>query len=236
MCEIGEKGVTLSGGQKARVAMARALYQDADVYLLDDVLSAVDAHVGKHLFQKCIVDELLLKKSCNAKEKSNVVILVTNALQYLSSPHVDKIVVLNNGCIEEIGTYSELAGISESLFASYLRTFMDSSSENKINALDESESSSDTDVRVDMLREVSSSALDVFLGNDLNFEEKNRNTIDHKTESTKGSQEYANGATLMTDELKEREIGAVQFSVYTSWINAAGGTVVGILLIIMYAR
>lgn len=49
---IGEKGVNLSGGQKARVALARAIYQDSDVYLLDDPLSAVDAHVGRYIFRK----------------------------------------------------------------------------------------------------------------------------------------------------------------------------------------
>jgi ABC-type transport system involved in cytochrome bd biosynthesis fused ATPase/permease subunit len=59
-CEIGEKGINLSGGQKARVAMPRVVYHNADIYLLDDPLAAVDAHVGKHLFQKCIIDKLLL--------------------------------------------------------------------------------------------------------------------------------------------------------------------------------
>ena len=49
---VGERGVTLSGGQKARVSLARAIYHDADIYLLDDPLSAVDAAVGKHLFEK----------------------------------------------------------------------------------------------------------------------------------------------------------------------------------------
>ena len=52
--EVGERGVSLSGGQQARVALARALYADADVYLLDDPLSAVDAHVGEHLFESAI--------------------------------------------------------------------------------------------------------------------------------------------------------------------------------------
>ena len=56
--EIGEKGINLSGGQRSRVALARACYADADVYLLDDPLSAVDAHVGRHLFDSCMCDLL----------------------------------------------------------------------------------------------------------------------------------------------------------------------------------
>ncbi len=49
---VGERGVTLSGGQKARVNLARAVYRDADIYLLDDPLSAVDSAVGKHIFNR----------------------------------------------------------------------------------------------------------------------------------------------------------------------------------------
>ena len=59
--EIGEKGINLSGGQKQRVNMARAVYQDADIYLFDDPLSAVDAHVGKHIFNNVIGPEGVLQ-------------------------------------------------------------------------------------------------------------------------------------------------------------------------------
>uniref|UniRef100_A0A8C3AJU5 Multidrug resistance-associated protein 4 n=1 Tax=Cyclopterus lumpus TaxID=8103 RepID=A0A8C3AJU5_CYCLU len=89
---IGDRGATLSGGQRARVNLARAVYQDADIYLLDDPLSAVDAEVGRHLFEKCICGLL--------KNKSRI--LVTHQLQYLKA--ADQIVVLN----EVGGTYNEL--------------------------------------------------------------------------------------------------------------------------------
>ncbi len=64
--EIGEKGINLSGGQKQRVSLARAVYQNADVYLMDDPLSAVDSHVGKHIFENVIGPSgLLQNKVCH---------------------------------------------------------------------------------------------------------------------------------------------------------------------------
>ena len=94
--EIGEKGVTLSGGQKQRVSLARLVYADADVNLLDDPLSAVDAHVGAALFEQCIRGVLGRKTR----------VLVTHALTYL--PHADQIVVVEDGRMREAGTYAEL--------------------------------------------------------------------------------------------------------------------------------
>ncbi|XP_054915033.1 multidrug resistance-associated protein 4 isoform X1 [Poeciliopsis prolifica] len=93
---IGDRGATLSGGQKARVNLARAVYQDADIYLLDDPLSAVDAEVGRHLFEECICG-LLKNKPC---------ILVTHQLQYLKA--ADQILVLKEGHMVAKGTYTEL--------------------------------------------------------------------------------------------------------------------------------
>ncbi|CAH6822297.1 Abcc4 [Phodopus roborovskii] len=92
---IGDRGATLSGGQKARVNLARAVYQDADIYLLDDPLSAVDAEVGKHLFQLCICQTLHEK----------VTILVTHQLQYLKA--ASHILILKDGQVVQKGTYTE---------------------------------------------------------------------------------------------------------------------------------
>ncbi|XP_033124996.1 multidrug resistance-associated protein 4-like [Anneissia japonica] len=93
---VGERGVTLSGGQRARVGLARAVYSDMDIYLLDDPLSAVDTEVGRYLFDVCI-RESLKDKPC---------ILVTHQLQYLEN--VDKILVMKDGQVAGYGTYSEL--------------------------------------------------------------------------------------------------------------------------------
>ncbi|XP_034255070.1 multidrug resistance-associated protein 1-like [Thrips palmi] len=96
--EIGEKGINLSGGQKQRVSLARAVYNDADVYLLDDPLSAVDSHVGKHIFEQVIGPGGMLANKTR--------VLVTHGIAYL--PRVDRIVVLKDGTVSEEGTYQEL--------------------------------------------------------------------------------------------------------------------------------
>uniref|UniRef100_A0A1X7UYE0 ABC transmembrane type-1 domain-containing protein n=1 Tax=Amphimedon queenslandica TaxID=400682 RepID=A0A1X7UYE0_AMPQE len=104
MTEIGEKGINLSGGQKQRVSLARAVYQESDVYLLDDPLSAVDSHVGKHIFDNVIGPEGLLK--------DKVRFLVTHDVRFLSQ--CNKIIVMNNGSIDEVGNYSKLLERNES--------------------------------------------------------------------------------------------------------------------------
>ncbi|XP_037300590.1 LOW QUALITY PROTEIN: multidrug resistance-associated protein 4 [Manduca sexta] len=93
---VGERGVSLSGGQRARINLARAIYREADIYLLDDPLSAVDANVGRQLFDGCIRGYL----------KDRTCILVTHQIHYVKA--ADVIVVLNDGRIENIGTYDEL--------------------------------------------------------------------------------------------------------------------------------
>ncbi|KAL6776048.1 hypothetical protein ACKKBG_A19595 [Auxenochlorella protothecoides x Auxenochlorella symbiontica] len=91
--EIGEKGINLSGGQKQRVSLARAMYQDADVYIMDDPLSAVDVHVGRHIFENLITGAL----------KGKTRLLVTNQLQYCH--HADQIIVVDEGQVVVQGTY-----------------------------------------------------------------------------------------------------------------------------------
>ncbi|GAV77390.1 ABC_tran domain-containing protein/ABC_membrane domain-containing protein [Cephalotus follicularis] len=93
---IGERGINLSGGQKQRVQLARALYQDADIYLLDDPFSALDAHTGSELFKEYILTALA----------SKTVIFVTHQVEFL--PYADLILVLKEGRIIQAGKYDEL--------------------------------------------------------------------------------------------------------------------------------
>ncbi|XP_057430299.1 ABC transporter C family member 2-like [Lotus japonicus] len=97
LTEIGERGVNISGGQKQRVSMARAVYSNSDVFIFDDPLSALDAHVARQVFDKCIKGEL----------RGKTRVLVTNQLHFLSQ--VDRIVLVHDGMVKEEGTFEELS-------------------------------------------------------------------------------------------------------------------------------
>ena len=96
--EIGERGINLSGGQKARIALARAMYsKETQLMLLDDPLSAVDAHVGEHLFSHAITGNI---------SKGTTRVLVTHHVHFL--PRCDKVIMLEKGEVKHTGSYQEL--------------------------------------------------------------------------------------------------------------------------------
>ncbi|KAF8422979.1 P-loop containing nucleoside triphosphate hydrolase protein [Tirmania nivea] len=99
--EIGERGITVSGGQKQRINIARAIYFDAGIVLMDDPLSAVDAHVGRHLFDEAICG--LLKGKCR--------ILATHQLHVLD--RCDRVIWMDDGAVKAVGTYQELMEAEE---------------------------------------------------------------------------------------------------------------------------
>ncbi|CAE1178316.1 ABCC5 [Acanthosepion pharaonis] len=108
--QIGDRGTNLSGGQKQRVSVARAVYSNRDIYLLDDPLSAVDVHVGRHIFYECF------KKYMHER----TIILVTHQLQYLKD--CDLILVMDQGRIVECGTYDEVLQMN-GYYARMIETF-----------------------------------------------------------------------------------------------------------------
>ncbi|KAN0098013.1 P-loop containing nucleoside triphosphate hydrolase protein [Tylopilus felleus] len=105
MTEVGEKGITLSGGQRARVALARAVYARPDLVLLDDVLAAVDSHVARHVFDNVIGPAGLLATKAR--------ILVTNSIAYLK--HFDQLAYIRRGVILECGSYRQLISNPDSV-------------------------------------------------------------------------------------------------------------------------
>ncbi|XP_077981024.1 ATP-binding cassette sub-family C member 4-like [Glandiceps talaboti] len=116
MTQVGERGINLSGGQKVRVALARAVYRDTDIYLLDDPLSAVDSTVGKHIMEKCICG-LLRNKTC---------LLVTHQFQYLNK--ANKVLFVKDGEIVQTGNYEAVSptGHITNLFSQNKLTVKDS--------------------------------------------------------------------------------------------------------------
>ncbi|PLW17293.1 hypothetical protein PCASD_18374 [Puccinia coronata f. sp. avenae] len=96
--QVGEKGITLSGGQKARISLARTVYARADIYLLDDPLSSVDAHVARHLFDKVIGPNGLLRSKAR--------ILCTNAIPFCQQ--ADELIMVRDGKIIERGTFQSV--------------------------------------------------------------------------------------------------------------------------------
>lgn len=130
--EVGERGISLSGGQKSRLTLARAVYARADVYLLDDCLSAVDQHVGRHL-----IDEVF---GVNGLLKTKTRILATNSIPVLHE--ADHIVLLRGGRVAEEGSFDDLMRSQGGEVANLVRTAQDEKTEEK--EIETSSSSSDS--------------------------------------------------------------------------------------------
>ncbi|KAG8191790.1 hypothetical protein JTE90_026825 [Oedothorax gibbosus] len=239
MTEIGEKGINLSGGQKQRVSLARAVYNDADIVYLDDPLSAVDAHVGKHIFEQVIGPQGLLKKKTR--------ILVTHRISVL--PEVDTIVVLQNGKVSEMGSYKELLA-KKGAFADFLIQYIQENvavvSEeilpDELNLLQEiattvgasadlarqlsklSDGGSDSDSAAKTMRAASVSSIE---GGD-GMRRRGTRTRSILEKSAKQSdllkrksvKPEATGTKLT--EKETMEVGSVQYSVYVDYIRSYG--------------
>ena len=119
---LGENGAALSGGQQARISLARALYSDRDIFLLDDPLAAVDRMVAKKLFDEAINDFLI-------KKHRKTVLLATHQIDYLGKCH--KVLVLDEGRIKEFDTPAKLLADVTSLFSQYYSNFIESQNKTK---------------------------------------------------------------------------------------------------------
>ncbi|XP_062922995.1 ATP-binding cassette sub-family C member 12 isoform X1 [Mobula hypostoma] len=212
LTEVGERGINLSGGQKQRISIARAVYSDQDVYLLDDPLSAVDAHVGKHIFEQCV------KKALGEK----TVILVTHQLQYLE--HCDEILLLEDGKIKEKGNHETLMkenGRYANLINNYQMNQPNEPEDNKTISLSSQRGNLDGNyLPKRRIQGVDNAAFDM---ND----EKNV-AVEEKIENAKAVQQEGNPKKVPIVQLiqkEEKRTGSVAWKTYHHYIMAGGGYV-----------
>ncbi|KAH9503693.1 Multidrug resistance-associated protein 1, partial [Bulinus truncatus] len=199
LTEIGERGINLSGGQKQRVALARAVYSQADIYLLDDPLSAVDSHVGQHIFDNVISSKGMLS--------GKVRVLVTHRINYL--PYTDNIIVLTAGQISEAGQYDELLSHKGPFFR-LITTFLSQENDNENSNIDSSRNE-DNSVAVELLRQLSVSMSQAL--------EKKHTSAEHIADTTLVRQQ-SHLANLIDEE--SVAVGKVQLSVYKNYVRSLG--------------
>ncbi|TDH65878.1 hypothetical protein CCR75_005404 [Bremia lactucae] len=194
--EIGEKGINLSGGQRTRVAVARAVYQDADIYLLDDILSAVDSHVGADIFNECIKKTL----------KDKLVVLVTHSLSFVNQ--CDEIAVIAEGRIVEQGTYKSLM-TEKKLLAQMVSNYKKGDEEERPLSVKEEVSEIKNDEKVTTTRRRRSSEGHMSRNSRLS------------SQSNESQGDVDDEGQLMVEE--DQSVGDVSWSVYRVWIDAFGG-------------
>ncbi|XP_072027511.1 ATP-binding cassette sub-family C member 9-like isoform X2 [Amphiura filiformis] len=196
--EIGEKGINLSGGQKQRVSVARAMYSPNKIVLLDDPLSALDVHVGGHLFEEGIVEFL-------NKENKRTVILVTHQIQYLD--RVDKIVYIKEGKIVHQGTLESIEEADPQLAASWRETMQEI-----VESESETEDEKTMEERAQLMRMVSQQIED-------QKKQQLRAKVLEKQASIKEPDSSEKGNLI---EKEERLTGSVKIDVYWYYIKAIG--------------
>lgn len=191
--EIGERGITLSGGQKARINLARAVYADRDIILLDDVLSAVDARVGKHIMNECILGLL--------KHKTRI--LATHQLSLIGA--ADRIVFINADHSIEVGTFDELKA-RNSEFGNLMQ--YNTESENK----DELENDADDDVEMEEAD---------MIERQLTKKSTHKLILDEEAQHKKFNENNTDNGVLTQEE--ERAENAIGWDVYKNYLKIGSG-------------
>ncbi|XP_042497519.1 ABC transporter C family member 3-like [Macadamia integrifolia] len=187
---VGDRGINLSGGQKQRIQIARALYHDADIYLLDDPFSAVDAHTGNHLFKECLLGIL----------GSKTVIYVTHQLEFLHS--ADLILVMKDGRITQTGKYEEILSCGTDFMA------LVDAHEKALVELNSSKPEVDLDNLINDEEDCIIMCSQNPIQDDEDREPKNYNI------------EKLVGLEGQPDQEEKRESGGVHFSVYWKYVTA----------------
>ncbi|XP_043715841.1 putative ABC transporter C family member 15 [Telopea speciosissima] len=202
LTEIGERGINMSGGQKQRIQIARAVYQDADIYLLDDPFSAVDAHTGTQLFENCLMGIL----------KDKTILYVTHQVEFL--PAADLILVMQNGRVKQAGRFEQL--IKQNIGFEVL-VGAHSQALESILTVENSSRTSERPVSDGEVDAEPTSTTGLLNGQ-------------HDSEHNLSPEKTENGGRLVQDE--EREKGSIGKEVYWSYLTAVKGGALGPIIIL----
>ncbi|KAI9023065.1 multi drug resistance-associated protein MRP [Phycomyces nitens] len=228
--EIGERGINLSGGQKARVSLARAIYARADIYLLDDPLSAVDAHVGRHIFDHVVGPNGILKNKAR--------ILVTHGISYLHQ--ADQVVMLKDGVIGSQGSFDELMAQRSELY-SLITDFGNQVTKDRSGEVQEQTIEDDATVS-EMGRSEEEISLNQSIENTTRRERLLSTSSSHSgitlrrasvvslQRKAKGSVDAEGGKRLMT--IEESAKGSVQGDVYKQYAKSC--SLVGVAFVLVF--
>lgn len=211
MTEIGERGLNLSGGQKQRISLARAVYSNRDIFLLDDPLSAVDAHVGKHIFEECV------KKALAGK----TIILVTHQLQYLE--FCDKVILLEDGETKEMGTHKSLME-TKGRYWQLIQNFRSEHS-NFQDSVDEEQNTQELSgsKKKDSEHGIENPAFDI--SDEMNV------SANHKHSSGLDKNEEPQKQLVLQERGHE---GSVTWKTYHRYIKASGGYILAVFVFLMF--
>ncbi|KAI9208345.1 P-loop containing nucleoside triphosphate hydrolase protein [Polychytrium aggregatum] len=205
--EIGERGVNLSGGQKQRISIARTVYADSDIVLLDDPLSAVDAHVGRYIFERCI------RAALNQKTR----LFVTHQLHLV--PQCDHVILMAHGQIQEQGSFADLMAL-DGEFARLMTSYGgidsvggDESSDDDSLEIDDSldRHQAETMPSIETLAESEVPSKHATLSNEKEANARTEKVVRHEMKRTRDQMQQ-----------EERLTGAVQTKVFLSYLKACG--------------
>ncbi|XP_062997330.1 ATP-binding cassette sub-family C member 12-like isoform X4 [Elgaria multicarinata webbii] len=213
MTEIGERGINLSGGQKQRISLARAVYANRDIYLLDDPLSAVDAHVGKYIFEECIKEAL----------RGKTILLVTHQLQYLE--FCDEIILLEDGEICESGTHAELME-AKGRYAHLIQNLHMEEATVPSNAFLYSNAATETTT------ELQDNIPEVYRGVENPVFDMSEETNQESKKDPDIGREAAPANQLVQKE--EKQEGAVTWKTYHAYIKASGGFLLWFFIVLLF--
>lgn len=206
----------MSGGQKARIGLARALYSDADIFLLDDPISAVDSRVGNELFNAAISTYLAKKTR----------ILVTHQIQFLNASSIHRIVVMDQGRVASCGTYGELLKNGSldwirTIYNKELDSANDVIEEGDENAEDKSVANDDEEGDSNSNRKRSKSSINSESAVDADSIDVTVEALANKAEVEGAANAVEQGITVIED----RQLGTVKISTYSGYVDAIGGLI-----------